>query len=177
MIWIIGFLFISFTGTILHFVYDFSKHNKIVALFSSVNESTWEHIKIALTPTFIWSLVDGYIYGTNPNYFTAKLVGILAIIIIIPLIFYTYTFLIKKRILIIDILSFYIAIFASQIGTYLVLNTIKTPYLITYISIILLVIILGIYLTSTFLPIKNFLFKDPKTKKYGIKGHRKTRFF
>lgn len=50
---IIGIIFISIIGTLLHFMYEFSGHNKIVSLFAAVNESTWEHIKIALTPTFI----------------------------------------------------------------------------------------------------------------------------
>ena len=65
---IIGIIFISIIGTLLHFMYEFSGHNKIVSLFAAVNESTWEHIKIALTPTFIWTLYDGAIYGMNENY-------------------------------------------------------------------------------------------------------------
>ena len=40
---------------------------------TAVNESTWEHIKIALTPTILWSLIDGLIYGSNPNYFFARI--------------------------------------------------------------------------------------------------------
>ena len=38
---IVGIIFISVFGTIFHFLYDLSSHNKIVGLFSSVNESTW----------------------------------------------------------------------------------------------------------------------------------------
>ena len=57
-VFLIGFIFISIVGTLLHFTYELSNHNKYVALFSAVNESTWEHIKIALTPYFVWSLVD-----------------------------------------------------------------------------------------------------------------------
>ena len=66
---LISIIVISLVGTLLHFLYDISKHNKFVGIFAAVNESTWEHIKIALTPTFIWGLIDGYIYGVNPNYF------------------------------------------------------------------------------------------------------------
>ena len=62
---IIGIIFISIIGTLLHFMYEFSGHNKIVSLFAAVNESTWEHIKIALTPTFIWNLYDVSIYVMN----------------------------------------------------------------------------------------------------------------
>lgn len=47
----LAFIVISVVGTLFHFLYDWSNHNKIVGLFAAVNESTWEHIKIALTPT------------------------------------------------------------------------------------------------------------------------------
>ena len=56
-------------GILLHFTYELSGENMIVGLFSAVNESTWEHIKICMTPTFLWSLYDGYVYGLNANYF------------------------------------------------------------------------------------------------------------
>ena len=53
---VIAIIFISLIGTLLHFMYEWSGHNKVVSLFAAVNESTWEHIKIALTPSFIWTL-------------------------------------------------------------------------------------------------------------------------
>ena len=90
MNFIIGFVVISLLGALLHFTYDLSGHNKVVGVFSAVNESTWEHIKMGLTAYFIWSIVDGFKYFYHQNFFTAKLVGALAIIIIIPLLFYAY---------------------------------------------------------------------------------------
>ena len=87
---IIGIIFISLIGTLLHFMYEWTNHNKVVSLFAAVNESTWEHIKIALTPIFIWTLYDGAVYGLNPNYFVAKMVSILVIILLIPILFYGY---------------------------------------------------------------------------------------
>lgn len=67
----ISILIISVIGTLLHFLYEISHHNKYVALFAAVNESTWEHIKIALTPTLLWSLYDGFVYGIESNYFNS----------------------------------------------------------------------------------------------------------
>ncbi len=87
-IFIIEFFFVSLVGTFLHFLYDLTNHNKLVGVFSAVNESVWEHIKLALTPTFLFSLIDGYFYGYYNNYFFAKLISILSIIIVIPLLFY-----------------------------------------------------------------------------------------
>lgn len=172
LLYIIGFFFISIIGTLLHFTYDYSNHNKIVAIFSAVNESTWEHIKLALTPFFIWSLVDGFVYGSNPNYFFAKLISTITIILVIPIIFYGYKFILKKSILAIDIMSFFITIFLSQYFGYLILTKAKTSYIISYISLVLLFIIFGIYLLVTVYPLKAFIFKDPITNKYGLKGHK-----
>lgn len=93
----IGMITISLVGTLLHFMYEVSGHNKFVAIFAAVNESTWEHIKICMTPTILWSLYDGYIYGTNANYFIAKSLSLLMIIFLIPFLFYTYTSFIKKQ--------------------------------------------------------------------------------
>lgn len=93
---VIGIIFISLIGTLLHFMYEWSGHNKVVSLFAAVNESTWEHIKIALTPTFIWTLYDGAVYGLNQNYFIAKTASLLVIILLIPLLFYTYQIFTKK---------------------------------------------------------------------------------
>ena len=56
----ISILVISIIGTFAHFLYDWSNHNKIVGLFAAVNESTWEHIKIALTPTIPINYKKGY---------------------------------------------------------------------------------------------------------------------
>lgn len=171
LVFIIGFLFISIVGSLMHFLYDKTNHNKLVGVFVAVNESVWEHIKIALTPAFIYSLIDGYIYGENPNYFFAKLVGLASIIIIIPLIFYTYTKFTKKNIIAVDISTFFIAIFLSQFFTYRILLLQPVPYTLEYISLVVIFIIFGFYLLLTTYPIKNKLFKNPITKKYGIEGH------
>ena len=39
-------------GTLLHFTYEWSGENPIIALFSAVNESIWEHLKLAFYPMF-----------------------------------------------------------------------------------------------------------------------------
>ena len=37
---LVSIIIISLVGTFLHFLYEISNHNKIVALFAAVNEST-----------------------------------------------------------------------------------------------------------------------------------------
>ena len=167
----VGIIVISILGTLLHFTYEMSHHNKFVAIFSAVNESTWEHIKICLTATLVWSLYDGYVYGSNPNYFIAKGLSLLTIILLMPILFYTYTAFTKKAILIVDIISFYIVVICSQLVFRYFIQMEPLPFIYTYLSVILLVIEFASYMFLTFQPLKNFIFKDPISNKYGLKGH------
>lgn len=163
----IGIIFISIFGTFLHFLYEISNHNKLVAIFAAVNESTWEHIKIGMTPTIIWSIY----YILNTNYLISISLSLLTIIIVIPILFYTYTYFTKKSILWIDVICFYVTITLSQLVFNHFINIDTLPPIYTYLSIILLLIELISYLTLTYHPIKNFIFKDPISNKYGIEGH------
>ena len=168
---IISIIVISIVGTLLHFVYDFTKHNKIVGLFGAVNESTWEHIKIALTPTIIWGVIDGYIYGGTSNYFFAKLMSLLTIIFLIPLLFYGYRYLFKRDNTFFNILVFYVAIVCSQLLFGFLISYDSIGYFLRYVSCLGTYIVFACYLLFTVMPIKNFLFKDPISNKYGFKGH------
>ena len=168
----ISFIIIYLVMTKCHFLYNWTNHNKFIGLFAAVNESTWEHIKIALTPTLLWGLIDGFLYGANTNYFLAKSLSLLIMIIVIPILFYLYSYLLKKHILIIDILIFYIAIFLGQFFFYFILESLPISYMLNYLGTVLLFVIFGFYMIATLLPLKNFLFKDPITKKYGVKAHK-----
>ena len=161
---IISIIIISIIGTLSHFLYDISNHNKIVGLFSAVNESTWEHIKIALTPTLLWGLIDGLIYGTNQNYFLAKFVSLFLIIILMPTLYYGHKAIIKKEIFILDIISFYIVIISSQLIFHLILKLDTIPYIVQYLSCAGTFILFGGYMIHTLMPAKSFIFEEMKGK-------------
>ena len=85
---ILGIIIIFLSGALLHFTYEMSHHNKVFAIFSAVNESTWEHIKICMTPTMVWSIYEIIKYGFSGQFIFAKVICLLTIILIIPLMFY-----------------------------------------------------------------------------------------
>ena len=167
----VGMIVIATVGTFLHFLYELSGHNKFVAIFAAVNESTWEHIKICMTPTILWSIYDRYVYGSNSNYLIGKSLSLLTIILLIPLLFYFYIAFTKKSILLIDVICFYIVVVCSQLVFNYIVNIDPLPSIYTYLSYILLIIEMGMYMVFTFHPRKNFIFEDPITHKYGIEGH------
>ena len=170
---ILEIIIICLVGTLLHFTYEMSNHNKFVAYFSAVNESTWEHIKIALTPTFIYAILDYFILTGN-NFFFGKFICLLTIIIMIPTLFYSYSVFTKKSILPIDVTCFYVTITTSQIlSNYIMkLNDLGNIYnVVGIIGIIGIIVIFIMYSLYTYFAPKNFIFKDPITQEYGLEGH------
>lgn len=167
----VGIIVICVIGTFLHFLYEISDHKKFVAIFAAVNESTWEHIKICITPTILWSLYDGYVYGLNGNYIIGKAFCLLTIILLIPALFYLYTAFTKKSILFIDVICFYVTVICSQLVFKYFIGLDTLPFIYTYLCSILLFFEICAYMFLTFNPIKNFIFEDPISHKYGLKGH------
>ena len=168
----ISVIVIFVLGTLAHFLYDLSHENKILGLFTAVNESTWEHVKIAITPTLLWSLLDGYFFGDNPNYFLAKLASLLILTFFIPFVFYSYTRISKKTILPLDIITFLVAIILAQFAFAGIISLAPIPFWASYLSGVGCFIFLGAYMTLTLMPLKQVPFKDPITGKYGFRAHR-----
>ena len=80
----IGAVFTILFGTLLHFAYDFLGEKDFVAIFSAVNESTWEHLKLIFFPMIITG-VAGYFVFKNiyPNFLCSKTIGIIISIVFI----------------------------------------------------------------------------------------------
>lgn len=171
MLEIIGTIFIIVIGCISHFLYDWLHHNKIMGYFAAVNESTWEHLKLVIMPTFLWLIVEYHFYYDNLNLFFARFISLLVMLLIIPLIFYSYTHFTKKPILFIDICSFIFSIVVGQLVFCKLININISSLFLKHIGIIGLLLIFFAYIMNTYAPQKNFLYKDPITKKYGVKGH------
>ncbi|MBQ7202081.1 hypothetical protein IJS18_01690 [Candidatus Saccharibacteria bacterium] len=167
----LGIFGIIIVGTLLHFIYEWSHHNKCVAVFAAVNESVWEHIKIAMTPTFIWLIICGFHYGWTPYLLIASVLCLSTIILLIPALFYSYTAFTKKAILPVDIICFCITIICSQLVFFHFLNLYVAPLFCIIVSVVMLIIELFVYFAFSFFPPKNLFFKDPITKKYGLEGH------
>ena len=87
---ILGFIFTSIAGVILHFLYDWTNQNTFIAAFSAVNESTWEHMKLLFFPMFIYALIQRRYKGKEyKNFWCVKLIGIVLGLLLIPGLYYT----------------------------------------------------------------------------------------
>ncbi|MBR5155491.1 MAG: hypothetical protein IKW62_03275, partial [Clostridia bacterium] len=76
---IIGFIFTCIAGVILHFLFDWTKNSVIVAPFSAVNESIWEHMKLLFFPLLAFAFVENqYIGKKYKSFWCVKLIGIVS---------------------------------------------------------------------------------------------------
>jgi hypothetical protein len=166
-----GMILIIIVGSILHFTFEWSGNQPIVGVFSAVNESVWEHLKIAFWPTLMYAIFEYcYLNKRTNNFFSAKTIGIYAIMFIIPTIFYSYTLFTEEN-LIIDILSFIFAIIVGQIISYNLLTFKKLSKSLESVSLVALVILALAFVVFTFYPPQIQLFQDPNTGEYGITNH------
>ena len=74
------FIFISVLGVLLHFTYEWSGDNAVVGLFSAVNESTWEHLKLLFFPFLLLTILEVLLRGNMlpEQFLSARVLGILA---------------------------------------------------------------------------------------------------
>ncbi len=104
-----GFAFTSLVGSLLHFVYDWSGQNKIVAAFSATNESTWEHLKLLWVPLVLFSVFEFFLYGRKQkNFLCVKYLSSVVGMSVITVAFYTISGVIGKSIDLINISLFFI---------------------------------------------------------------------
>lgn len=166
---IIGIIFIFAFGTLAHFLYNISGNLSIVGAIAPVNESVWEHLKLILLPTFIYGIYE-YIKldGNRKNFFTAKAAQIISGMIIIVAIFYSYTAFTGHSILLIDILTFLVAVILGELISYRIITSAELPKTVEYISIIVIISIIIIFILYTFNPPHTEIFKDPINGNYGI---------
>lgn len=155
-----SFIFVSILGTLLHFTYEWSNSNQLVGLFSAVNESTWEHLKLIFFPMLITTII-GYFYigKTAPNFLCSKTLGILTSILFTITFFYTYTGILGTNIDFINILTFFVGVLLGEYVAYkLMLSNFNCNKLF---SIIVLIILLLCFIIFTYAPLQIGLFKIP----------------
>ena len=154
-------------GTLLHFAFELSNNNLLVASFSAVNESTWEHLKLLFFPMLLVTIIGYFFYSNDKtNYLCSRLLGILTSLLFTIIFFYTYTGILGFNISILNISSFFIAIL---LGEYVFYKSFNSNFICNkQIAIILLLLLLISFILFTYFPPNIGLFKDPITELYGI---------
>ncbi len=117
---IVGTIIAAILGSALHFAYDFSGGNMLVGLFTPINESTWEHLKLLAFPFLLLQLFEYFIFSKNESgFWTGRLLALLAGMSTIVGAFYIYTGILGYNYFIVDILIFFLGVAISFYLSYI----------------------------------------------------------
>ncbi|WP_224037215.1 DUF6512 family protein [Clostridium gelidum] len=170
-LWIlIGIPIIFLFGSLMHFAYDLSGHSTIVGIFTPVNESIWEHLKLSVYPTFLWWIIGFFILDDVPTYrwFRCCVFSVIVSPIVITSFYYTYTGALGIHSLFLDIFSLFLGLLISQCFALHLYNRAKIEKFDFYLSILISLLIVITFTIFTFSPPKLPIFMDPITQQYGI---------
>ncbi|MDE6388136.1 MAG: hypothetical protein K2L82_10085 [Lachnospiraceae bacterium] len=161
---IIGIVFVLITGTLAHFIYQWSGSNNIVGLFAPVNESIWEHMKLLFFPMLIYSFVLIFKFRKEyPCIISSLCFGILTGTVLIPVFFYAYISVVGKDVFFLDISIFIVSIIIAFWFSYkLTLSCRLEPYTLLLCGLVCILLIC--FMRFSYNPPDNIIFEDPTAK-------------
>lgn len=166
---LVGFLFTAIMGTLLHFLFDWTDGNVVVALFSAVNESIWEHLKLLFYPMLFFAVAEYFAWGRErESFWCIKLIGMLLGFALILVVYYTYTGVGGANVDWINVAIFFLA--ASAV--FRIETKLLERNFVCRINPLVAVLFVGLlavlFMVFTFKPLHIPLFQDPLTYTYGF---------
>lgn len=166
-----GFIFTSIAGTLLHFLFDWTGQHVVAALFSAVNESIWEHMKLIYYPMLTFALIEYRFWRRETEgFWCVKLWGIVLALVLIPTIYYMYTGVLGRSADWFSITIFFIAAGVAYRQETLRFRNKKACLLPEWAAFGLICLIGVIFILLTFAPPHIPLFQDPVTGSFGFWG-------
>jgi hypothetical protein len=159
-----GFVFVSLLGSVLHFVYSWTNESVLVAPFSAINESTWEHMKLIYFPMLIYALIQSQFFKDCDNFWCVKLIGILTGLSLIPILFYTLNGVLGKTPDFINIAIFFVATAVAFLIEKYLLKKGKPQCKYNKFAFFMVIFIGALFIIFTFITPQLPLFKDPTTE-------------
>lgn len=160
-------------ASLMHYLYEWTGNALLIGLFSPVNESVWEHLKMTYLPVLFW-WIAGFIYLRKyteiraAQWFGSCTVSILICPLVIVAFFYSYTGAFGIESLLMDIFSLILGVFVGQLTAYHFYKHSKFYPAGLVISIAILLSLAFVFIIFTFNPPQIPLFLDSLTDQYGI---------
>lgn len=158
-----GFIFVAIAGTLCHFFFEWSGNSFLVGLFSPVNESTWEHIKLLFFPGLLYIIFLSFRFKSFcPSLTNALFFGLLLGCLSIPVLFYTYSGILGTNVFFMDILVFLASVAIFFITSW---KSLHKEWLNQYekLLFILIATLFTAFVIFSYLPLPIGLFDDPSS--------------
>lgn len=158
---LIGIPILFIAGSLFHFIYEWSGNNFIVSLIFPINESIWEHLKLALLPITLYWLAYPHLISevSKGRWYFSTFISIIFAMLTIVAFYYTYTGAFGFESLILDMFSLLLGLTVGQlIGSHFYTYGFDIPI---YVSKILLIFLFVIFILFTMYPPNLPIFQSP----------------
>jgi len=165
-----GIVLISLVGTSLHFVFAWTGYWRPAGLIAAVNESTWEHFKMAFWPALFYAFLEyPFLRNKTRNFWVAKCAAFLTMPLVTLLLFYGYTAITGHHYLFADVIIFFLSVVAGQLVSYRILTSGETTNRpIHGLALAIIALLVLAFSLLSYYPPRSFLFRHPETGEYGI---------
>ncbi|MCY3414744.1 MAG: hypothetical protein INQ03_24050 [Candidatus Heimdallarchaeota archaeon] len=167
-----GIVFITGLGILFHYIFDWFQISALAWLFP-VNESIFEHSKMALFPLLIWMAIEyRYIGSEVNNIWVAK-----AVELIILFCLHQVPFLLVYQVfeewgllaqILVSQMIFLTGIIIGQLVSYTILKRDKLNHKLTLLSLVFILVYIMLVIAFTYYPPEILLFRDTVNHQYGI---------
>lgn len=155
----------------LHFLYKWCP-NFLTSLFTPVNESIFEHMKMIFTSFFFASLLYSFFHKEKGKTYIFSFLITSIVCILLYLVLFLPIYSLFGENMVFTIIWLFLATFLSNFINYY-LNTLPTKKYQAFLSIGIFLLFLLISYTFTYHPPKWEFFKDPTNSSYGILKDKK----
>ena len=126
-----------------------------------------EQLKVIFLPYIVYNIIELFINKKEVAYYlTAKTIGLMSGMLLLPILFYCYTYILGDNYLIFDIITFILSVVISYvISFYLNKNQICNLTVLSLFTLLILFILIEYY---TFNPPSLKIFLDPISHTFGI---------
>lgn len=166
LLWEAGaFVWIMLAGSALHFVYELSNFSSAAALVGSVNESTWEHLKLFFFPALLFALVEhAFVKDFAHNYWWGKALALVVTPLGVIASFYFYLGIALPRygegFLWADIGTGAFGVLLGNVVAYRVLTAPPREKRFDVYGKGIMIAMTVVFLLLTYFPVRAFLFED-----------------
>ncbi len=170
---LLGIPFIVLFSSLLHFVYGWSGELTLVGMFSPINESVWEHQKLAFSSILIWWVITYLILHKKIKISSTRWVSSLAVAeIICPLVVISIFYVLKDGFgiesLFWDIAALVIGVILAQLVAFHTYRYGRCGQICFILAVLFLIAMAVIFILFTFSPPHYPIFMDSITGTYGI---------
>lgn len=148
-------------GSLLHFAWTWSGRSTVVAVFAAVNESTWEHLKLAFWPALVVGLVQRFRYRNPPGWLPATALRTLVPPLLIIGLFYGYTAVLNRHHLVFDLATFVFAVLGGEVAGHAVMER-ATPAGARIVAALIVLASMAAFGALSFAAPDFFLFEVPQ---------------